>query len=222
VLDTQTFVETGRGQGVAIVRKWTDADYARLRTEELKQRALITKFSKARCGGCGKGHDPVIHEMAIADHIALQILRDKGIKPYGVAMGFNAFMRATGNGALWHRLTGIATLPTLYDNTNAKLGVGDSTAAVTVTQTNLQAASNKLAKGMVATYPQISANPNENQVLFRSDFVTGEAEYAWNEFGTFNGALGTGDMFNRGLFSPSPGTKGAGVTWTLTETLTNT
>lgn len=216
-------LDSGIGKGHVIVRQWTDADYARLRTVEEDMRAKVKAEMGKYCLTCGITHSPAIHETVIADMRALVELDKKGIRPYGVAHGYNAFMRASGNNALWRRLTGIATLPTLYDNTNAKLGVGDSNTAVTVTQTNLQAATNKLAKGMVATYPQINGSPNDNQVVFRSDFVTAEAEYAWLEFGTFNAALGTADsMFNRGLFSPSPGTKGAGVTWTLTETLTNT
>lgn len=213
----------GRGHGIAVVRKWTDADYARSKVEEAIQLARVKKLSLQYCSTCTITHDPSIHQTLHADQLALERLLELGVKPYGVAYGRNAFMRASGNNALWRRLTGIATLPTLYDNTNAKLGVGDSSTAVTVTQTNLQAATNKLAKGMVATYPQLNGSPNDNQAVFRSDFITAEAEYAWNEFGTFNAALGTADsMFNRGLFSPSPGTKGAGVTWTLTETLTNT
>lgn len=222
MIGATAFTETGRGHGVAVVRKWTDADYARLRFEETCQLAKVRKSPKRYCGTCEKTHPAAIHETLFADALALIALEKKGVVPYGMATGYNAYMRATGNSSLWHRLTGIATLPTLFDNTNAKLGVGDSTTAVAVTQTNLQAATNKLAKGMVATYPQINGSPNDNQLVFRSDFITGEAEYVWNEFGTFNGALGTGDMFNRGLFSPSPGTKGVGVTWTLTETLTNT
>lgn len=213
--------DTGIGRGEAVVRKWTAEDYIRLRNAEETFRAEVKKARKKYCLTCEKDHSPAIHETVAADMLALRYLESKGIKPYGMARGLNAFMRATGNKSLWGRLTGI-TAPTLFDNTNAKLGVGDSSTAVTVTQTNLQAATNKVAKAMVATYPQINGSPNDNQAVFRSDFNNGEGEFAWNEFGTFNGALGTGDMFNRGLFSPSPGTKGAGVTWTLTETLTNT
>lgn len=218
-----SFGDSGKGAGVAVVRMWTDENYARLRNEEEKQRARTRKIAVKYCSDCFITHSIEAHESLMADRAALVILAQKGVMPYGIAHGYNAFMRASGNNALWRRLTGIATLPTLYDNANARLGVGDSSTAVAVTQTNLQAATNKLAKAMVATYPQINGSPNDNQVVFRSDFITGEAEYQWNEFGTFNAALGSADsMFNRGLFSPSPGTKGAGVTWTLTETLTNT
>lgn len=214
--------QSGRGAGIAVVRKWTNEDYARLRDEEEIQHRKIIKLHKKFCSTCEITHGPEIHERLVSDQLALERLLEKGISPYGISYGYNAFMRATGNKHLWERLTGIAA-PTLFDNTNAKLGVGDSTTAVTVTQTNLQAATNKLRKAMVATYPLINTSPNDNQVVFRSDFVTGEAEYVWNEFGTFNNVTdGSGSMFNRGLFSPSPGTKGAGVTWTLTETLTNT
>lgn len=199
--------DQGRGYGLMVVRKWTDEDYQRLIHQEQKEAARLKAVDHEPMG------ETIFRE-------AMKRLRVLGVKPYGMAWGTNSFMRATGNNALWHRLTGIATLPTLYDNTNARIGVGDSTTAVAVTQTDLQAASNKIRKVMVASYPQINSSPNDNQVVFRADLITGEAEFVWNEFGTFNAASGT-DMFNRGLFSPSPGTKGVGVTWTGTETLTN-
>jgi hypothetical protein len=217
-------IESGIGRGRVVVRKWYDPDYFRLRDEEVTQRAKLLKAGAGKghvCVTCEITHSKEAHITLVADKIALAVLAVKGIKPYGVAYGKNAYMRATGNNALWRALTGIAVIPTLYNNANAYTGVGDSATAVAVTQTDLQAAVNKVRRAMVATYPQINASPNDNQVVFRSDYLTTFGEYAWIEFATFNAAA-AGDMFNRGLFSPSPGTKGAGVTWTLTETLTNT
>lgn len=215
-------VDTGRGVGSAVVRKWTNENYARLRQLEEELRSRLRREAARWCFGCDVGHPMEMHLAGEADRLALRIAAERyDLRPYGAAGGLNAFMRATGNNAFWRRLTGLGTQPTLYDNANARLGVGDSTVAVSVTQTDLQAAANKIRKGMMAGYPSIQASPNDDKIDLRSDFVSGEAEFTWIEFGTFNARTGAG-MFNRGLFSPSPGIKGGGVTWTLTETLTNT
>jgi len=95
-----------------------------------------------------------------------------------------------------------------YTNALARCGVGDSAAAVVATQTDLQAATNKLYKAQNATFPSRSAQT----VTFKSDFITGEAEYAWEEYTVDNGATPTKNLL-RAL--NSQGTKMAGVTWTL-------
>lgn len=101
---------------------------------------------------------------------------------------------------------------TAYNNANAEIGVGDSSTAATATQTDLQAASNKLFKAMVATYPQ-----RTNQTVdFRSDFTSGEANYVWAEWGIRNGNTRNKNL-NRKV--ESLGTKATG-TWTLTASLT--
>lgn len=101
---------------------------------------------------------------------------------------------------------------TAYNNANAEIGVGDSSTAAAATQTDLQAASNKLFKAMVATYPQ-----RTNQTVdFRSDFTSGEANYVWAEWGIRNGNTRNKNL-NRKV--ESLGTKATG-TWTLTASLT--
>lgn len=188
-----------RTAGIMTVRCWTDEDFARLLEEERRQHAM---------GFVGED----------AHQRALRRLDDRyRIAPLRVFEAHNQFMRATGRKHLWERLTGLGA-PTLFDATNARLGVGDSAAAVVETQTDLQAAVNKLRKVMAATYPSIEASPNDHKLDLRSDFGPGEAEYTWNEGATFNAAA-AGSMFNRALFAPSPGVKPAGQTWTLVETL---
>lgn len=103
--------------------------------------------------------------------------------------------------------------PTFFDNSNARLGVGDSTTAYAAGQTDLQAATNKLRKGMEATYPQRTANV----IDLRSVFATGEANFAWEEWGIFNaGAAGT--MLTRKV--EALGTKTSAQTWQLDVALT--
>jgi hypothetical protein len=104
---------------------------------------------------------------------------------------------------------------TEFNNANAYLGVGDSTTAFAATQTDLQAASNKLRKAMDATYPTRAANV----LTFRSTFATGDANFAWQEWAVFN-ASSAGTMFSRKV--ESLGTKTSAQSWQLTATLTLT
>lgn len=95
------------------------------------------------------------------------------------------------------------------------LGVGDSTAAHAAGQTDLQAATNKLRKAMDATYPSGAANV----ITFRATFGTGDANWVWNEWGTFTAASG-GTMLTRKV--EALGTKTNTQTWQFTATLTFT
>lgn len=102
---------------------------------------------------------------------------------------------------------------TKFNAANAYLGVGDNSAAFDVSQTDLQAASNKLRKAMDATYPSRSGNV----VTYRATFGTSEANFAWNEVGVFNAVSG-GQMLSR-LVS-ALGTKTSSASWQLTLTQT--
>ena len=103
---------------------------------------------------------------------------------------------------------------TAYNNSNSRLGVGDSATAADPTQTALQAASNKFWRPMEATFPSRATNT----LTWRSVFASGEANYAWNEFTIVNTADDTGANLNRKV--STQGTKTAGQTWTLDVTLT--
>ena len=104
--------------------------------------------------------------------------------------------------------------PTYFNNTNARLGVGDSATAFAVGQTDLQAASNKLRKAMEATYPQISSNV----ITFRSLFGTGDANFTWAEWGVFNAGPTGGTMLSRKV--EALGTKTSAQSWQLTADIT--
>ena len=99
----------------------------------------------------------------------------------------------------------------VFNNAAARLGVGDSSTAATQADTDLVAATNKLRKAMVATYPQRGTR----SVDFRSDFLTAEANWAWNEWIVANAAASP-SILNRKV--ESLGTKSSG-TWTLTVTI---
>lgn len=102
--------------------------------------------------------------------------------------------------------------PAFFTNANARIGVGDSADAFDATDTDLQAASNKIRKAMEATYPQRTGNV----LTFRSIYSTSEANFAWNEWGIFNHAS-AGVMLNRVV--EYLGTKTAAATWQLTVAL---
>ena len=102
---------------------------------------------------------------------------------------------------------------TSFANANARIGVGDSSAAFAASQTDLQASTNKLRKAMEAAYPTRAGNA----LTFRSIFGTSEGNFAWNEWGVFNAAA-AGQMLNRKV--ESLGTKTSAQTWQLTVDLT--
>jgi len=102
---------------------------------------------------------------------------------------------------------------TAFSNANAYLGVGDSTTAFSASQTDLIASSNKFRKAQDATYPTISTNV----LVFQSTFATGDANFAWEEWGVFN-ALSGGTMLSRKV--ESLGTKASTQSWQFTVTLT--
>lgn len=130
-----------------------------------------------------------------------------------------------GASVLWQALigNGVATAGqnlTYFNNAQAAIGVGDSNTAEAATQNDLQAATNKLRVAMDATYPTHTDGTTSGAatITFRSTFASGQANWAWAEWGVFNSAsAATGRMLNRKV--QSLGTKTTG-TWTLTVTLT--
>lgn len=109
----------------------------------------------------------------------------------------------------------IGAAVTAFNNANSYIGVGDSTTAFAAGQTDLQAATNKLRKAMDATYPSGASNV----ITWRSTFATGDANWAWQEWGVFNAAA-AGTMLNRKV--ESLGTKTSTQTWQFTVVLTFT
>ena len=146
-----------------------------------------------------------------------------GAVPYEVIEREGNLLMYGGASCLWECLIGNGTgtaaqTLTFFDNSNAYIGVGDSSTAAAATQTDLQAASNKVRVGMEASYPSHSdgTGSGAEDISFRSVFGTSVANFAWEEWGIFNGSSG-GRMLNRKV--ESLGTKASGSTWTVTVTL---
>jgi hypothetical protein len=118
-----------------------------------------------------------------------------------------------GLGELIDLICGLGT-PTKWDNTNARLGVGDSNSAESASQTGLQASTNKTFKTMDATWPQ-----RTNQTVeWRATFGSSEANHGWQEFTVVNASDDSGKNLNRKV--ADKGTKVSGETWTLSLQLT--
>ena len=104
---------------------------------------------------------------------------------------------------------------TEWDETNARLGVGDSSTAETATQTGLQAATNKTYKAMDSGYPTYGT---DQKVTFKATFGESDANYDWNEFTVTNAADDTGANLNRKV--SAVGSKSSGQIWELTLEIT--
>jgi hypothetical protein len=117
----------------------------------------------------------------------------------------------------WLLIIGAAS-QTAFNNTNARLGVGDSTTAASASQTDLQAASNKTYKAMNASFPA-PGGAGTRRMDFKSTFTTADANYAWEEVIVDNGATDGTTMFRR---VQSLGTKTSAAAWDLTAQVTIT
>ena len=94
---------------------------------------------------------------------------------------------------------------TPFNAADGRLGVGDSTTAFAVAQTDLQAATNKFRKAFDGA-PGLSTNV----ITAVATFGSSEGNFSWQEFGMFN-AGSSGDMFNRVV--SNQGTKVSGQVW---------
>jgi hypothetical protein len=151
------------------------------------------------------------------------------VAPYDVVEHTGNMLVYGGSSIQWQTLIGNGTTTagqelTYFNNANAAIGVGDSSTAAALTQTALQAATNRLYKAMDATYPlhtDSDSSAGARDCVFRSTFATGDANWAWNEWGVFNSTThNTGRMMNRVASAGLLGTKTSSATWVLTVTLT--
>ncbi len=138
--------------------------------------------------------------------------RLSGKRPYeSIELDGNMLLNE-GINALWTLVAGGSE--TAFNNANARLGVGDSSTAEAATQTDLQAATNKLYKAMDSGYPTYGTS---QKITFRSTFGGSEANYAWNEFSADNGGTALKNL-NRKV--SAQGTKTSGQSWQLSLDIT--
>ena len=142
---------------------------------------------------------------------------DPAVEPYEVLEREGNLLVYGGASALWDLLIGAGNV-TAFNNSNAYIGVGDSNTAAAATQTDLQAASNKVRVGMEASYPSHTDGTSDgsDDCVFRSVFGTGSANFDWEEWAVFNAST-AGRMLNRKV--ETLGTKTSAAAWTFTVTL---
>jgi hypothetical protein len=145
------------------------------------------------------------------DFASIDPFRIWTLKPYEVVEVEGNILVNNGIQIMEDALIGVGI--TAFNNANARLGVGDSSTAAAASQTDLQAATNKLRKAMDATFPSRASQT----LTFKSSFTSGEANWAWAEWAIFNAASGATSMLNRKV--ESLGTKSSG-TWTLQVDIT--
>lgn len=142
-------------------------------------------------------------------------------EPYEVIEEEGNLLTYGGVSIMWQGLIGGSI--TAFSNANARLGVGDGGGSVPTpvgTNQDLVATTNKVRVAMDSTYPQHTdgtASTSNATITFRSTFAAGTATWAWREWGTFNAAAAGRMLNHRGV---DMGTKGAGVSWTLTVSIT--
>lgn len=119
----------------------------------------------------------------------------------------------------WTRLMNLLTnqgATQALDATHARIGVGISNTAEAYTDTDLLGASKyfQLVSG--------AATLGTRTFSYSATFASGDANFAWNEFGldfgTASGATVTAPLFNRKA-GIAQGTKIAGQVWTATATV---
>lgn len=146
-----------------------------------------------------------------------------GAQPNELIVVDGNIVTTTGITRLWNLFIGaVSGAGNDFRNGYARLGVGDGTTAATSSDADLSAATNKFWKGVDAGYPSVATNTLSLQTTFQ----TGEANFAWNEWGTDNGGGGTGAtgtttsgvFLNHRVPATSLGTKTSGV-WALAVTI---
>lgn len=151
-------------------------------------------------------------ENALRNGMSIQDAINKYGGHIGTSIKEGNLLLNEGINALWNLLAGQGA-ETNYGNANARVGVGNSAAAVVATQTALQGASTAFV-AMDATFPTTGSS---QQAVFRGTFGTGVANFAWEEYTVDNGVTPNKNL-NRVL--SAEGTKTSNQTRVLTITIT--
>jgi hypothetical protein len=165
-----------------------------------------------------------VHDRNIGE-VEVDLLTAEGIEAQVTEVTGNLLMYG-GASCQWQTLIGNGTATagqvlTYFSNAQAAIGVGDSATAAVATDNNLIAATNKLRVAMDATFPAHTdaTTSGAASAAFKSTFSTAQANWAWQEWGTFNSpTAATGRMLQRKV--ESLGTKTSASSWALTVTLT--
>lgn len=147
-------------------------------------------------------------------------------QPDYVRESFGNILVRGGASIIWECLKGsgstASTAAKKYFNATAALGVGNSTAAATATQTALQGGSQSLKAltGGFPTHTTGSTAATVVDIVYKSTWGASEGNFAWNEFGLFNKAsTANRRMLNRKQQALITKTSAATATLTVTYSL---
>ena len=178
----------------------------------------------------------VARKAGVADRLATGVtigpgvFAHYGVKPYSTTVDENCNLIVIGGWAVL--LGGIAgtSITNKLSGTFGRIGIGTSTTAVASTDTSLNgdtgSSSTTSYYQLFSGTPTISTAATPCTLTLSASFGTGNANFAWQEFGTDNWnasgvtaqGLGANEVFlNHGL--SAQGTKSSGQTWTATETI---
>lgn len=138
-----------------------------------------------------------------------ELAADPRATPYEEPITSGCNLLLTSGANTYHQRL-VDTSVTAFDGTNARIAVGNGTAAVTAGQTDLQGATK--TRKLVDGTPTVSGN----QISCVATFLTGEGNHAWDEAGIANAGSG-GILLNRVV--QSYGTKSSGLQWVITGTI---
>ncbi len=136
----------------------------------------------------------------------------KIFKPYDVSFFHGNLALNEGINLFFSLICGGAGVS--YANATAQLGVGNSSAAVVATQTDLQGGATVEWVGMDGGFPTYGASQT---LVAKSTFTGTLGNFAWEEYSLRN-SVGANINANRKL--STQGTKVNGQIWILTQTLT--
>lgn len=162
---------------------------------------------------------------------SIDIVKEQLIEPYEMIQREGNLLLHKGASAMWEYMVGNGTSSSgntlaFFNNSNARIGVGTSTATVLATQTDLQTGNLGTtnvyrAYGTMETgYPAHTdgSNSENAQISFKSIFDGSQAIFDWNEWGILNGTAATSRVLNRKV--DYVGTKQVGETWEFTINIT--
>lgn len=151
--------------------------------------------------------------------------------PYEVLEDVGNALTRQGLKRIMDRLAGTASNQAL-DSTHCRIGVGNGSTAFANTDTDLSAAAGAANRQfeLVDSAPAVGSGASSGVLTVVATFETGDANFAWSEWGIDGGTADGTTVTTEGNTTPglinrkvtSLGTKTSAAAWTITVTITIT
>jgi len=169
--------------------------------------------------------------IAVKRQIPLSQALHETFVPHEVVEDVGNALTRQGLRRIMDRLAGTASNQAL-DATHCRIGVGNGSTAFANTDTDLSAAagSGNRQFELVDSAPAVGTGASSGVLTFVATFETGDANFAWSEWGIDGGTADGTTVTSEGNTTPglinrkvtSLGTKTSAAAWTLTVTITIT